>query len=79
LRGIQLYDAAEYHCDETTEDGYALGPGSRTCRPHDTDYAPQDWRFSLSELLRLIQFYNLGGYAYCPEAQTEDDFCLVFN
>jgi hypothetical protein len=29
----------------------------------------------LSELLRLIQFYNSLGYHYCPVAGTEDGFC----
>ncbi|HNR31020.1 MAG TPA: VCBS repeat-containing protein [Candidatus Hydrogenedentes bacterium] len=36
----------------------------------DTD---QDWRISLSELLRVIQFYNSGGYHGCLE-ETEDGF-----
>jgi len=26
-------------------------------------------------LLRLIQFYNSGGYHYCPGEGTEDGFC----
>lgn len=36
---------------------------------------PQDWSVSLSELLRLIQFYNSGGYAACLDG--EDGFCPV--
>jgi hypothetical protein len=43
--------------------------------PYDTDYNPQDWVISLSELLRVIQFYNSLGYHYCPGQGTEDDFC----
>ncbi len=30
---------------------------------------------SLSELLRGIQLYNLGGYIWCPGGGTEDGFC----
>ncbi len=30
---------------------------------------------SLSELLRVIQFFNSGGYNFCPELMTEDSFC----
>ena len=37
--------------------------GPRTCTPHALDYSPQDWRISLGELLRVIQFYNSGGYS----------------
>ena len=45
------------------------------CTPHASDYNLQDWLISLSELLRGIQFYNSGGYHYCPLDGTEDDFC----
>ncbi len=45
------------------------------CLPHSSDYAPQDWLINLSELLRLIQFFNSGGYHYCPGESTEDGFC----
>ena len=30
---------------------------------------------NLSELLRVIQFFNSGGYNFCPELMTEDTFC----
>ena len=78
LRVIQFYNLGDFHCaipPESTEDGYAPGPGDTSCTPHDSDYAPQDWRIGLSELLRLIQFFNTGGYTYCPESGTEDGFC----
>jgi len=73
LRVVQLYNALTHHCDLLGEDGYRTGPGDFACTPHDSDYAPADWRVALSELLRLIQFYNTGGYIACTE--SEDGFC----
>ena len=75
LRAIQLYNSDEIHCESSTEDGYDIGPGDRTCTPHSSDYASQDWSIGIVELMRLIQFYNLGGYHPCPDAATEDGFC----
>jgi hypothetical protein len=79
LRVIQFYNSLGLHCADNpldTEDGYVPGPGAnQSCVPYDTDYNPQDWVISLSELLRIIQFYNSLGYRYCPEDGTEDDFC----
>ena len=63
LRVIQIYNEGTYHCGgEGSEDGYALGEGDIVCTPHDSDYNPQDWAINFSELLRMIQFYNRGGY-----------------
>jgi hypothetical protein len=42
--------------------------------PHASDYNPQDWQVSLSELLRLIQFFNSGGYHPC--VGSEDSYCV---
>jgi len=81
LRVIQFFNSGGFHCAEPptdTEDGYESGPGANhTCCPHSADYLPSgpDWTISLSELLRVIQFYNSGGYHYCPTAGTEDGFC----
>ena len=36
--------------------------GDYACTPHDSDYNPQDWQISLSEFLRVVQFYNSSGY-----------------
>ena len=38
----------------------------------------QNNQISLSELLRLIQFFNSGGYHACPgeDPPTEDGFCV---
>ena len=76
---IQFYNSGGLHCAvpaSSTEDGYAPGEaGDHGCAPHSSDYNPQDWVISLSELLRLIQFYNSGGYNYCPAQNTEDGFC----
>jgi len=80
LRGIQFYNVGGYHCAENpndTEDGYAPGAGNTDCYPHSSDYAPQNWSISLSEILRLIQFFNSAGYTHCPELATEDGFCPV--
>ncbi len=89
LRLIQFFNSDGFHCQAGTEDGYAPGQASdkglqplvlrqitkMDCFPHSSDYAPQDWLINLSELLRLIQFFNSGGYHYCPEDNTEDGFC----
>ena len=78
LRVIQFFNSGGLHCadpPESTEDGYAPGTGDTNCAPHSSDYNPQDWRVDLNELLRLIQFYNVGGYVPCPESNTEDGFC----
>ncbi|MBI1320621.1 MAG: hypothetical protein GC168_16985 [Candidatus Hydrogenedens sp.] len=79
LRVIQFFNASGLHCAEVstdTEDGFVPGPGAnQSCAPHSSDYDPQDWVIGLSEQLRLIQFFNLGGYHDCPDAGTEDGFC----
>ena len=73
LRIIQLYNNEFYGCDsKTEEDGYAPKSGDQSCRPHHSDYKPQNWRIDLSELLRLIQFYNSSGYHLDPNG--EDGF-----
>jgi hypothetical protein len=81
LRVIQFYNANGFACadvEDDTEDGFMPGPGdARDCPPHTSDYLDSDWSISLSELLRLIQIFNAGGYEYCPEAGTDDGFCPV--
>jgi len=82
LRVIQFYNSGAFHCADdpsSTEDGYAPGAGANyDCCPHASDYAPAgpDWTIQLTELLRVIQFYNAGGYHYCPDEATEDGFCV---
>lgn len=77
LRVMQVFNASSFHCDDTSEDGYALGEGLRTCSPHSSDYAPQDWSVNLSELLRLIQFYNSGACTPCAAPElSEDGYCF---
>ncbi len=77
LRVIQFFNSQGYHCAGSpgdTEDGFVPGPGTNyTCTPHDSDYNTQDWRVGLSELLRVIQFFNSGGYHGCTG--SEDGFC----
>jgi hypothetical protein len=81
LRVIQFFNIRGYQCaaaPDATEDGYLAGSGEgHACPPHSSDYNPQDWLIDLTELLRLIQFYNIGGYHACPveEPPTEDGFC----
>ncbi len=80
LRVIQFYNSAGFSCADppaSTEDGYQPGPGGMACATHASDYNPQDFQINLSELLRLIQFFNSGGYYACPGAvpPTEDGYC----
>lgn len=79
LRVIQFYNSGGFHCAANpgeTEDGFVPGPGNeKSCATHNSDYNPQDWIVNIVELLRLIQFYNLGGYHLCPGDGTEDGFC----
>jgi len=73
LLGIQLYQSSGYHCAPETPDGFAPDPGDDyDCTPYSADYAPQDWVITVSELLRLIQFYNIG--SYYRFSGTEDGF-----
>lgn len=76
LRVIQLYNIGGYICATSpgnSEDGFVPGIGSReTCKPHSMD-SNGNGAFSLSELLRAVQLFNLGGYAPCDEG--EDGFC----
>lgn len=80
LRVIQFFNSQGYYCLAGTEDGYGPGQGSdHGCSPHDSDYNPQDWMINLTELLRLIQFFNTGGYYACPGENTEDGFCVTLG
>jgi len=49
-----------------------LSAGNKSDETHSADYAPQDWQISLSELLRVIQFYSSSGYHADPD--SEDGF-----
>lgn len=78
LRIIQFFNEDGLHCSARpgdTEDGFSPGPdaNAQACLPHASDYDPQDWSIRLSELLRLVQFFNSGGYFPCTEG--EDGFC----
>lgn len=97
LRVIQFFNSGGYACANppgSTEDGYQPGPGDTGCTPHDSDYAPQDFAINLSELLRLVQFFNSDGYSEgcgtedgfqpgpcgtaCPEAEPETATVTLF-
>ncbi len=73
LRCIQFFNLNEYHCETTSEDGYAPGEGDQKCTRHAGDYTDPAWKINLTELLRLIQLYNSHGYHPCDGG--EDSFC----
>jgi hypothetical protein len=77
LRLIQFFNLGGFHCAGAgtgSEDGYIAGPGSsQECLPHDSDYHPRDWAISLSELLRLVQLFNMSSYHACESG--EDGYC----
>ena len=78
MRIVQFYNAGGFGCEAGTEDGYAPNDPDQDCCPHDSDYSPnftRSWVIGLSELLRAVQIFNLGGYTYCPGQGTEDGFC----
>lgn len=79
LRVVQLYNFGNFACATEasgSEDGYAFGTGDFNCSPHDADYLPQDWSIRLTELLRVIQLFQRGGYVACPTV-GEDGFCAA--
>lgn len=82
LRVIQLFNVKAYHPDTaSSEDGFATGVGDTTkgCH-HDADYRSgtdglPDAKIDLSELLRVVQLYNVGGFRRAPVGTgTEDGF-----
>jgi hypothetical protein len=74
---IQFFNSdAGFHCDESTEDGFAVDDGPRDCA-HSSDYMPRDWQINLTELLRSVQIFNIGGYERCPD--TEDGYCPILG
>jgi len=81
LRVVQLLNALGYDCapvGDATEDGYVPAPGltkgeTPACRPHTADI-DDDRGIALSEILRVVQFYNAQAYYDCDE-DTEDGFC----
>ncbi len=79
LRVVQLYNAKGIKCaTRLTEDGFDLsttGPGQMSCVRHTADYNPADNRISLTELLRIVQFFNTKNVRYCPQLNDEDGFC----
>ncbi|MCX8063580.1 MAG: proprotein convertase P-domain-containing protein [Candidatus Hydrogenedentes bacterium] len=74
LRVIQFFNSGGYHLEDNTEDGYAPGINpEKVGLPHHSDYSPQNWRIELSELLRLIQFFNSPD-GYSRSLGSEDGF-----
>ena len=77
LRLIQFFNSGGFGCEFGTEDGYIPNGPSHSCCTHSSDYNPNgpSWTIDLTELLRLIQFFNSGGYHVCSGDGTEDGFC----
>lgn len=76
IRVMQLYNARSFPCDASSEDGFAPCDGDQTCCPHESDFLDTpDFSLSLGELLRMVQFFSVGGYTHCPSGGTEDGFC----
>ncbi len=80
LRVIQFFNSTGYSCIESPErsdDGYQVGLGKQDCPYHSSDYhgGGGDWHIDLSELLRLIQFFNSDGYQACIDTSSEDGYC----
>jgi len=74
LRMIQLFNAGRFRCAPGEDDAYGLGAGDTLdCTRHDADFAAPAFELSLSELLRALQLFNLGGAVPCAEG--EDGFC----
>lgn len=81
IRVIQFYNALGLHCvtnEGESEDGYLprTDESAESCLPHSSDFDPQDWVISLSELLQLIQLYNANGYESCEAPEV---FCPVLS
>ena len=78
LRIIQYYNSSGFHCDDTGEDGFSPERDEtyQDCSPHAGDYNPRDFRINLSELLRIVQFFNSGAYhpTSDEEPETEDAY-----
>jgi hypothetical protein len=70
LRIVQFYNSGGLSCAAGTEDGFQPGTaGGTECAFHNADYEPADWAINLSELLRVVQFYNARGYYRDPYAE----------
>jgi hypothetical protein len=77
LRVVQLFNSLQYSCELGTEDSYDVGPGNTSaCLPHTADFSEPFFRIDLSELLRTIQLFNVGGFAPCASQKDGDEgFC----
>ncbi len=71
--GLSSVDAATPEAEKTLVDTVAgtVTVSGASFRRHSADY-DADWRINLSEVLRVVQFYNLGSFS-CA-AGTEDGF-----
>jgi hypothetical protein len=74
---IQLYNDSEgYSCGATGGVKYVSGAGDREgCGRHHADYQDPAWVVDLSEMVRVVQLYNAGGYVGCGKGSV-DGYCL---
>ena len=79
LRIIQLYNFGSYGCEAEGESEDGFSTAGLPCEEafHDGDYLPPFGQFTLSEVLRLIQFYNAGGYSPDCDGTSEDGFLVT--
>lgn len=78
VRVVQLFNAGIFRCDPSgTEDSYRTGAGDTSgCARHTSDYTAPAFQISLTELLRTIQWFNLGELSPCVSpATSEDGYC----
>lgn len=77
MREIELFTstpAHAYHCDAAGEDGFGISDGEINCAHHSGDI-DSNWKFSLSELLRMLELYSsTGRHDYCIDASGPDGF-----
>ena len=80
LRFVQFYNARGYHCAEAGElsdEGYIpFTAALHECPAHTGDFnGGADWQIDLTELLRLIQFYNARAYHPCDDPRSDEGYC----
>ena len=79
MRIIQFYNspASAYHCSPTagtTEDGFVPGPNAtlQSCA-HSAADTDGNFVITLSEVLRVIQLFNAGGFFFCGDQSPDGD------
>ncbi len=84
IRMNQLYretSSHAYYCNPAGGelDGFGTGVNlaAHNCKAHSGDYNPQDWRFSVGEMVRITQFFRATpDHTYCYNPTGEDGFTV---